>query len=247
MGSDVEGLSTDTTTTGTAGNVGGVSGGVPGSTTTPADIEATRASLSRDIDELAEKVSPARVVDRRKEAARGKLSSVRDKLIGAAPDLDALKSHVPGVGGSGHSGHSGSSGPGLGDRASGVASSASDAASHATGAASGAVDTVGAKAQGNPLAAGLVAFGVGMLASALIPASEKETRLASRAVDAAQEHGAPLVDQATSVGQDIAGELKESATESVQQVKATAQDSAQTVKAEGQSSAETVKNDATPS
>lgn len=226
MGSDVEGLST-----------------------TPADIEATRASLSRDIDELADKVSPARVVDRRKEAARGRLSSMRDTLIGAAPDLGAVTSHVPGVGGSGRPGSSG--GPGLGERASGVASSASDAASHATdaasGAASGAVDSVGARAQGNPLAAGLVAFGVGMLASALIPASERETRLASQAVDVAQEHGAPLLDEAKSVGQDIAEDLKESATESVQQVKATAQDSAQTVKAEGQSSAETVKNDATPS
>jgi gas vesicle protein len=223
MGQNPEELTTDTTLT----------GNVPGASTTPRDIEATRASLSRDIDELTDKVSPARVMDRRKEAAKGKLGGIRDKVMGAAPDLDAVKSHVPGGG-------SGSSGPGLGERASGVADSVS-------GTASGAVDTLGARAQGNPLAAGLVAFGAGMLISALIPASEKEAQLAHQAVEAAKEHGQPLVEEAKSVGQQIGSDLKDSAAESAQQVKATAQESVQHVKEEGQSSAQTVKDDATPS
>ena len=55
--------------------------------TTPADIEATRADLSRNIDELSDKVSPQRVVERRKQAARNSLSSVRDKLMGSAQDV----------------------------------------------------------------------------------------------------------------------------------------------------------------
>jgi len=222
MGQDPEELTTDTTTT-----------GVAGSSTTPGDIEATRASLSRDIDELTDKVSPARVVDRRKQAAKGRIGGIRDKVMGAAPDLDSVKSHLPGGG-------SGSSGPGLGDRASGVAGSVS-------GSASGAVDTLGSRAQGNPLAAGLVAFGAGMLISALIPASDKEAQLAHQAVSAAQEHGQPLIDEAKSVGQQVGQDLKESAQESAQQVKASAQDSVENVKAEGQSSAQTVKQDATPS
>jgi gas vesicle protein len=208
-----------------------------GLTTTPADIEATRANLSRDIDELTDKVNPARVVDRRKEAAKSRVGSVRDKLLGAAPDPSSVKEsvlgRVPGVGGS-------SSGPGLGDRASGVAGSVTDSAS-------GAVDTLGSKAQGNPLAAGLVAFGAGMLISALIPASDKETQVASHAVDVAKEHGQPLVDEAKSVGSQVGQDLKESAVESAQQVKDSAQESVETVKAEGQSSAATVKEQATPS
>ena len=189
-------------------------------TTTPDDIEATRANLSRDIDELTDKVSPARVVERRKEAVRGRWSSVKDKVMGSA----------------GHASSSaGSAVPKPGD----VTGAVSDKAS-------GALDTVGAKAQGNPLAAGVVAFGAGMLISALIPASEPEARIASRAVDAAKEHGQPLVDEATSVGQQMGQDLKQSATESVQQVKSTAQDSAQTVAEEGKSSAQTVKDDARP-
>jgi vacuolar-type H+-ATPase subunit H len=108
----------------------------------------------------------------------------------------------------------------------------------------GALDTLESRPQGNPLAAGLVAFGAGMLISALMPATEKETQVAQRAVDAAKEHGQPVLDEAKSVGQEMGQDLKESATQSAQQVAATAQDSAQTVKQEGQSSAQTVKEDA---
>jgi uncharacterized protein DUF3618 len=244
MGQNPEELTTDTTTTGytDTGYVearppqGGSPGGslaepVAGASTTPADIEATRASLSRDIDELTEKVSPARVVDRRKQAAKGRLGEMRDKVMGAAPDLDAVRSHLPGTGGSG--------GPGVGERASGVASSVSGSVS---GSASSTVDTLGAKAQGNPLAAGLVAFGAGMLISALLPASQKETEIASKAVEAAKEHGQPVLEEAKSVGQQIGDDLKESAVESAQQVKDTAAESAQHVKDQGQASAQTVQD-----
>ena len=107
--------------------------------------------------------------------------------------------------------------------------------------ASGAVDSLGARAQGNPLAAGLVAFGAGMLLSALLPASDRETKVAGQAVQAAKEHGQPVVEEARSVGQQLGAELKESAVESVQQVRDTATESVETVRAEGQSSAESLK------
>jgi uncharacterized protein DUF3618 len=254
MGQNPEELTTDTTTTGytdtgyveargTAGTDGiaGAGGGtqappVAGSATTPADIEATRASLSRDIDELTEKVSPARVVDRRKQAAKGKLGEMRDKVMGAGPDLDAVRSHLPG---SGSGAGVGSSGPGVGERASGVASNVSGTVSDT---ASSTVDTLGAKAHGNPLAAGLVAFGAGMLISALLPASQKEAQVAQQAVQAAKEHGQPVLEEAKSVGQQVGADLKESAVESAQQVKDTATESAAHVKDQGQSSAQTVKD-----
>ena len=187
-------------------------------TPTPADIEATRSNLTRDIDELTDKVSPARVMDRRKQAAKGRIGSVRDKVMGSA-------SHA-------------------GDKLSG-------STSHATGSvadgATSALDTIESRAQGNPLAAGLVAFGAGMLISALIPASEKESQAAQKLTEVAKEQGQPLLDEAKSVGQDLAGDLKESATDSAQHLKSTAQESAQHVKQEGQSSAQTVKDEATPS
>jgi len=102
--------------------------------TTPDDIASTRAELSRDIDELTDKVSPTRVVERRKEAVRGRFGSLRDTVMGKADQVR---------------GSAGATGSSMGQSASSAAGSVSDKAT-------GALDTVGSKAEGNPLAAGLV-------------------------------------------------------------------------------------------
>ena len=186
-------------------------------TTTPADIEATRTNLTRDIDELTDKVSPSRVLDRRKEAAKGRIGSIRDKVMGSATDA--------------------------GGSLSGTASSATESMSDT---ATGAFNGLESRAQGNPLAAGVVAFGAGMLISALIPASDKEAQAAQKLTQVAKEQGQPLIDEAKAVGQDMAADLKDSAADSAQQVQATAQDSVESIKQEGQSSAQTVKDEASP-
>ncbi|MCW2753153.1 MAG: hypothetical protein JWQ32_564 [Marmoricola sp.] len=49
-------------------------------------IQATRQSLSRDIDELSDKVSPNRVVQRRTQAAKRKLGSLRDQVMGTTSE-----------------------------------------------------------------------------------------------------------------------------------------------------------------
>ena len=216
MGQNSEELTTTTTTPTT------------GTTTTPADIEATRANLTRDIDELSDKVSPARVVERRKEAAKGRLGSVREKVMGSASGTStSVKDRVMGS-------------------ASNTRSTVSSAGGSVSDTAQGALGTIESKTEGNPLIAGLVAFGTGMLISSLIPASQKEAQAAQKAVEAAKEHGQPVMDEAKSVGQEMGQNLKESAADAAQEVKATAQDSAQTVKQEGQSSAQTVKDEAKP-
>jgi gas vesicle protein len=186
-------------------------------TTSPADIEATRTNLTRDIDELTDKVSPSRVLDRRMETTKGRFRSIRDKVMGSATD----------AGGS-------------------LRSTASSASESISDTATGAVSGLESRAQGSPLAAGVVAFGAGMLLSALLPPSDKETQAAQRLTQVAKEHGQPLIDEARSVGQDMAADLKESAAESAQQVQAKAQDSVENVKQEGQSSAQTVKDEASP-
>jgi ElaB/YqjD/DUF883 family membrane-anchored ribosome-binding protein len=185
--------------------------------TTPADIEQTRSNLSRDIDELSDKVSPQRVIERRKEAARSRMGSLRDKVMGTASEAK----------------HS-------------VASTGGDVGGSVTGSAENAVSTIGSKAQGNPLAAGAIAFGAGMLLSALLPASDKETQLAQRAMETAKEQGQPVLEDARSVGKEMGQNLKESATDSAAELRTTAQESAQNLKQEGQSSAQTVKDEATP-
>ena len=124
-------------------------------------------------------------------------------------------------------------------------SGASSAVGSVSGAASNVADTAEQRFEGAPLAAGLAAFGAGMVIASLFPASDKEAQVASRAVEQAKEQGQPLLEQAKSVGQDIAADATEQAKEAAQQVKDSATDSASHVQEEGKSSAQSVKDDAT--
>ena len=100
---------------------------------------------------------------------------------------------------------------------------------------------VARKAQGSPIAAGLIAFGAGMLLSSLIPASEKERE----AADALKTAAEPLTTELTEAAKDMAQGLKEPAQEAMENVKATATDAAEHVKTEGQYAAADVRDKAT--
>ncbi len=50
------------------------------------DIDRTRQDLSRDVDALYDKVSPSRVVERRKTAMRHRVSSMKESVMGTAHD-----------------------------------------------------------------------------------------------------------------------------------------------------------------
>jgi gas vesicle protein len=121
-----------------------------------------------------------------------------------------------------------------------VLGSASDARANVGDAVSGTAGGAKAKAKGNPVGLGLVAFGAGLLIASLIPASDKEKELASTVKDKAQ----PLVEKATDAAKDVASELKEPAQQAAQSVASTASDSAETVKSEAQSTAQDVKGSA---
>jgi len=132
------------------------------------------------------------------------------------------------------------------DRVMGTADDLRGDAAHATGEATDAVKTAVAKAQGSPFAIGLIAFGVGLLAASLVPASSKERELAGNVTDAAQ----PIVKDAAreaagnlkQPAQEAAAAVKDSATDAYQHVAAEASDAAGDVKQQAQQSKETVQN-----
>jgi ferredoxin len=168
-------------------------------------IEDTRANLSYDVDALNEKVNPTRVVDRRVGKAKSTVTGLKDKVFGTAQNTGAqMSSATSNVTGSAQ------------QAASSAAGTVQDAASTALGAVQSAPDTIQRQAQGNPLAAGLIAFGVGWLVSSLLPTSEKEKQLAAQAEAAVKEHSQPLVDQAKNVAQEIGDNLKPAAQEAVE-------------------------------
>jgi hypothetical protein len=196
-------------------------------------IEDTRRELSYDVDALNEKVNPARVVDRRVTAAKGRMTNLKEKVMGSAQDTTY---HAQGVASNAAGSVQGA--------ASSAAESVQGAASSAATAVQQAPDTIVRQTQGNPLAAGLIAFGVGWLVSSLLPASEKEKQLAQQAETAIRENKDALLEPAKQAAQEIGEELKPAAQEAVASVKSTAQDAATTVTEEGKSAAADVQGKA---
>lgn len=180
------------------------------------DIESTRASLTRDVDLLAEKASPARVAQRR-------WTAVKEKVMGSSE----------------HARHSAENAADtVQDKASQLTGKAGEKAHDAADAVRGAPRTVARQAQGNPLAAGIIAFGVGMLAATLIPVTDAEKRAGQQL----KEHSGDLTDKV----KDIVSELKDDVSGTVQQaagqVKETAADAARTTGQQAQSSARDAKD-----
>lgn len=119
------------------------------------------------------------------------------------------------------------------DRVMGVASDATHSAQEALSDAGDAVvdapRQLRSTTQGSPMAVGLIAFGVGLLAAALIPASKVEGQLAEKVKDAAE----PLMGEVADVVGDSAEHLREPAAEAAEAVKERAAEAVDTVRAEG--------------
>jgi hypothetical protein len=79
--------------------------------------------------------------------------------------------------------------------------------------------------QGNPLAAGLIAFGGGLLLASLLPPTEAEQRVAGKVREQAQ----PLQDELVRAGQAVGEDLKSSAQDAAEQVKQRAAEATSTV------------------
>jgi len=130
------------------------------------------------------------------------------------------------------------------DAVLGSASDASDTTQRLVGEVGDAVadapTAVARKAQGSPIAAGLIAFGAGLLVSSMLPASRVEQQAAAKVKDTAQ----PMVEDLTDTAKDIADNLKEPAQQAMEEVKSTATDAAATVKDEANSAADEVKSQA---
>jgi gas vesicle protein len=176
------------------------------------DIEGTRASLTRDVDVLADKTSPRQAARRRWTAVREKVMGSTDHARHATDDaVDTVK-----------------------DKTSQLGDVASDKAQDAAGVVRSAPQAVARQTQGNPIAAGVIAFGVGMLAATLIPVTDAEQR-AGRQI---RENSGELTDRIKDVAGDVRPDLKSDVQEAATQLSQTAQDAAMTTKDQAQSSAQ---------
>jgi gas vesicle protein len=184
------------------------------------EIRATREDLSANVNTLTESVRPGNVARRQVDKVRGAAVNAKDRVMGSAPDLASARGSAVSTAGDAR------------DSVRDVASSASDAVASSP-------QVVRSKTQGNPLAAGLIAFGAGWLIGSLIPTSEREQQAALKA----KESATPLAHEAAGAARQSAENLREPAQQAVRSVRQSATEAVENTKQEGTSSAERVRSD----
>ncbi|HET8661285.1 MAG TPA: DUF3618 domain-containing protein [Micromonosporaceae bacterium] len=189
------------------------------------EIEMTRADLATNVDRLADKTVPSRIAQRAKNRFSDRMHSMRDRVFGAP-------SYGNGVRQAGESVRHAAGR--AGEAVEGAASQAADAVREAPRMAAD-------KARGNPMAAGLIAFGAGLLAAALIPESDAERRAAQRLADSdiVDQLREPLAESAGRVREDVSESVRESGRE----VARSAKEAAQSTTEEAKDAAERVRQE----
>lgn len=170
-------------------------------------LDEQRDMVGRDLVAIGDRVSPGRMVERRRMAIRQSFGRARNAVMGAADTATTAS----------------------GERIGGVGS-----------AVAGAPDAVLAQTQGNPFAAGIVAFGAGALIGSLLPKTRYEAQAAQQVQPALETAASELGAEA----KDLAENVKEHAVEAADRLKESAQDAAETVKADASDAAAETKAEA---
>ena len=128
------------------------------------DIERQRQSIGYTVDQIQNRVSPGRITARGRHRVRRWLIDTKDQVMGNDQSEYPWErwSHD------------------LSDKAGEMSEQAADAMSNVKETVSEAPEKLRQKTQGNPMAVGLIAFGGGMLAGALLPESRVEGRALRR-------------------------------------------------------------------
>jgi len=187
------------------------------------DIEQTRDNMGYTLDAIGDRVSPGRIMERRRNRIVGGVANMRDAVMGPVHDARSA----------------------VGDHVSGTRETLTGGASSLADNVTNSPDMARQQTRGNPFAAGVIAFGGGLLLAALIPPSEPERQVAQKIRDAAEPLVEPAQDAARQIssavqesGQEAVGNLKETAASAAQSVKDTATSKAQETKEAGQSATE---------
>lgn len=186
-----------------------------------AEIEQTRAELADDVDRLADKASPRRAARRGGERIRGAARSARERIMGSNSDT----------------------GSDVQEQAREAGQTAREKAGEAAEAVKSTPDQVSRRTESNPMAAGLIAFGAGLLAASLLPTSQAERRSAQRVSERVGDVG-PVKESLSESAERIKGEASDAVKSATQEVRQTASEAARTTQEEGREQAKSVAGQA---
>lgn len=174
------------------------------------DVEYRRAHLARNVDLLADRMTPSKVAQRKVDAMRHRATGVKERVMGTAQDA------AHGTTGSLH------------QAADSVTETAKEVGGNVQETVQQAPAQIKRQTQGSPLAAGLMAFGAGMLAAALLPTTEVEEQAGRQLREHSDDLLEPVKQTALHAAQEVRDELKEPVAEAVEAVKGTAQEAVTT-------------------
>ena len=207
------------------------------------DIERQRQSIGYTVDQIQNRVSPGRITARGRYRVRRWLIDTKDQVMGNdqseypwerwSRDLNQKAGDMSDRAAEAVAGAKDT----LSEKAGEMSDRAADAVAGAKDTVTQAPEKLRQKTKGNPLAVGLIAFGGGMLAGAMLPESKVEGR-AMRRVEPAL---ASVAAEASQIGRDVADDVKESAGSSMEQVKEKASSAADNVKEEARDAIDRTK------
>ncbi len=209
-----------------------------------AQLDRQRESIGQTVGQIENRVRPDRILARRRDRARQRVTNLKDRVMGNdEPDYRMgaswMQTGAYARQGGGYE-YDDSSG-GMRDQLGGAADSARDRASQVGDAVSDAPTMMRRQTRGNPAAAGLMAFGAGMLVATLLPESRREQEAARRIQPQLESAASGVVEK----GQEVAEDMKEPAQQAAQDVKDSATRKGQELKGEASQAAQRTKDDAT--
>ncbi len=192
------------------------------------DIERRRREISGTVDELQNRVSPSRVMARGSYRVRRWVIDTKDRIMGnEQPYYPWQESYGSGSKEESMKDRVSESASRTGDRVSEMTEEVTDRASHAVSEAKDAVtkapQMVRQQTRGNPMAAGLIAFGGGLLLGSLLPETSAEHDIARRIEPAVS--GA--MSEAREAGREVMEDVKDDAEDAMDQVKDKASEAGQ--------------------
>jgi hypothetical protein len=187
------------------------------------EADEQRARMGETLEAIGDRLSPPRMVERRKAAVGQTFRNAKERVMGSPSYQEPGQS--------------------LTSRAGDAVSSAGDTLQSAAQKVQHAPEALADQARGNPIAAGIVAFGAGLLMATAFPKSSTEQRLVGEAQPQLQR----AAEELKGAGRDIASDARDEAMRATEAVKSAGSDAASTVKDQARTSAEQVRQSDTGS
>jgi gas vesicle protein len=194
------------------------------------DIDRKRDDIGYTVDQIQNRVSPRRVTARGTHQLRRLWIDTRDRVMGndqAEYPWERASQRVE------------DTSQGMGEKVGEMTDRAAEKLNDIREGIADAPQTVRQQTRGNPLAAGLITFGGGLLVGTLLPRTDAEERAAERLQPALSE----VAQGASGVGKEIAEDVRSSSTDAIQEVKDTARTAIENVEDDAKSAVDRVRDD----